>query len=132
MWEMQIEVYCTLEELKKFLVESTGKTKFPRKYMDNPNILFERRNDVGKVYIEAESKKDLEQIEDIVVVEVNNVLGVEYISRSGRTRLKWRQLYKDFGKLFGEASPNTIVNLYEAGIRDIRVLKKEDGGETNG
>ncbi len=127
---MEIEVYCTLEELKKFLVESTGKSKFPRKYMKDPKIMFERRNEVGKVYIEAESKRDIEEIEDIVVVEVDNVLGVEYISKSGRTHLKWRQLYRDFGKLFGRASPNTIVNLYESGIRDIRVIKKDKEGDT--
>jgi len=120
-------VYCTLEELKRFLIESTGKTKFPKKYLNDPRIMFERRNEVGKVYIEAESKRDIEEIEDIVIVQVENVLGVEYISKSGRTQLKWRQFYKNFGKLFGKASPNTIVNLYESGIRDIRVIKK--GGE---
>ena len=123
---MNIEVYCTLEELKSFLIESTGKTKFPKKYLNDPNVLFERRTDVGKVYIEAEEKEDLESIEDIVVVRVKNVLGVEYKSKSGRTHLKWRQLYKNFGKLYGKASGNTLVNLYEVGIRDIRVVKKEE------
>ncbi len=121
---MEIEVYCTLEELKNFLIESTGKRKFPSKYKDDPSIMFERRNEIGKVYIEAEEKEDLEKVEDIVIVKVNNVLGVEYKSKSGRTHLKWRQLYKNFGKLYGKASGNTLVNLYEVGIRDIRVLKE--------
>ncbi len=125
---MEIEVYCTLEELKNFLIESTGKRKFPSKYRDDPAIMFERRNEIGKVYIEAEEKEDIEEVEDIVVVRVNNVLGVEYRSKSGRTHLKWRQLYKNFGKLYGRASGNTLVNLYEVGIRDIRVLKE---GEEN-
>ncbi len=126
---MNIEVYCTLDELKSFLIESTGKTKFPRKYLKDPDILFERRNEIGKVYIEAEEKEDIEQIQDIVIVRVKNVLGVEYKSKSGRTHLKWRQLYKNFGKLYGKASGNTLVNLYEVGIRDIRVIKEEGKNE---
>ena len=124
-------MYCTLEELKKFLIESTGKRKFPKKYFDDPEILFERRNEIGKVYIEAEDKEDIEVVEDIVIVKVKNVLGVEYRSRSGRTHLKWRQLYKNFGKLYGKASGNTLVNLYEVGIRDIRIIKGDNkDGET--
>jgi len=121
---MKIEVYCTLEEMKRFLIESTCKNKFPRKYMHEINYLFERRQDVGKVYIEAEYKKDIEKIEDIIIVETKNVLGISYRSRSGRTNLTWRQIYKDLGKLYGEASGNTIVNLLEAGIRNIRVMKE--------
>jgi len=121
-------VYCTLEELKNFLIESTGKRKFPSKYKGDPSVMFERRNEIGKVYIEAEDKEDIEEIEDIVIVKVNNVLGVEYRSKSGRTHLRWRQLYKNFGKLYGKASGNTLVNLYEVGIRDIRVIKE---GESN-
>lgn len=124
---MEIEVYCTLEELKNFLIESTCKRKFPNRYRYDSTIMFERRNEIGKVYIEAEEKEDIEEIEDIVIVRVNNVLGVEYISKSGRTHLKWRQLYKNFGKLYGRASGNTLVNLYEVGIRDIRVLKERKG-----
>lgn len=120
---MEIEVYCTLEEVKNFLIESTGKRKFPARYREDPTIMFERRNEIGKVYIESEVKEDIEEIEDIVVIKVKNVLGIEYRSKSGRTNLKWRQLYKNFGKLYGKASGNTLVNLYEVGIRDIRILK---------
>ena len=45
----RIEVYCTLEEMKRFLIESTAKNKIPRKYMKNHEILFERRQDQGKI-----------------------------------------------------------------------------------
>ncbi len=125
----KIEVYCTLEEVKRFLVESTAKNKLPRKYIVDPKYMFERRQEQGKIYIEADEKKDIEEIHDLVVVEVDNVLGISYESKSGRTKLIWRQIHKDLGKLTGIASGNTLVNLLESGIKNIRVFKKESGNE---
>jgi len=40
------------------------------------------------------------------------VLGIIYNSKSGRTQLKWRHLKGRVGRLSGEASPNTLVNLF--------------------
>jgi len=115
--------------VKRFLIESTCKNRLPKKYAENPNYLFERRQDIGRIYVEAEYKRDVETLEDLVIIEVKNVLGITYTSRSGRTQLTWRQIYKELGKLYGKASGNTIVNLLEAGIRNIRVIKEEtDGG----
>lgn len=125
----KIEVYCTLEEVKRFLVESTAKNKLPRKYIVDPKYMFERRQEQGKIYIEADEKKDIEEIQDLVVVEVDNVLGISYESKSGRTKLIWRQIHKDLGKLTGIASGNTLVNLLESGIKNIRVFKEEGGDE---
>jgi|Deesub1362A_J573_1020465.scaffolds.fasta_scaffold00001_305 hypothetical protein len=122
----KIEVYCTLEEVKRFLVESTAKNKLPRKYIVDPKYMFERRQEQGKIYIEADEKKDVEEIQDLVVVEVDNVLGISYESKSGRTKLIWRQIHKDLGKLTGIASGNTLVNLLESGIKNIRVFREEN------
>ena len=119
----KIEVYCTLEEMKSFLIESTAKHKLPRKYMKNPEILFERRQEQGRIYIEADEKEDIEKIQDLIIVKAINVLGIQYQSKSGRTNLIWRQIHKDLGKLTGLASGNTLVNLLESGIRNIRVIK---------
>jgi len=124
---MKIEVYCTLEEMKRFLIESTCKDRLPREYMENKNVLFERRQEIGRIYIEAEHKKDIDEVDELVIVEVKNVLGIKYRSRSGRTDLIWRQIYGELGKLSGRASGNTIVNLLEAGIRNIRVIKEGEG-----
>ena len=121
---MKIEVYCTLEEMKKFLIESTCKDRLPQKYIEKKNVLFERRQEIGRIYIEAENKKDIDEIDELIIVEVKNVLGIKYRSRSGRTDLIWRQIYGELGKLYGRASGNTIVNLLEAGIRNIRVIKE--------
>lgn len=120
----KIEVYCTLDEMKRFLIESSAKTKFPRKYVKNNKYLFERRTEQGRIYIEADDKKDVVEVEDIVIVEVNNVLGIFYQSKSGRTKLTWRQIHKELGKLSGLASGNTLVNLLESGIKNIRIIKE--------
>lgn len=110
--------------MKRFLIESSAKNKFPRKYLRDIKYLFERRSEQGRIYIEADEKRDVEEIEDIVVVEVSNVLGIFYQSKSGRTKLMWRQIHKDLGKLSGVASGNTLVNLLESGIKNIRVIKE--------
>lgn len=119
----RIEVYCTLDEMKRFLIESTAKNKLPHRYIAEPRYMFERRQEVGKIYIEADEKKDIEEIQDLVVVKVENVLGISYESKSGRTKLIWRQIHGDLGKLTGVASGNTLVNLLESGIKNIRVFK---------
>ena len=125
----KIEVYCTLDEMKRFLIESTAKNKLPRKYMQGSEILFERRQEQGKIYIEADEKDDIEEIQDLIIVKATNVLGIQYQSKSGRTNLIWRQIHKDLGKLTGLASGNTLVNLLESGIKDIRVIKEKKNYE---
>ncbi|HWY33906.1 MAG TPA: hypothetical protein VNX68_04625, partial [Nitrosopumilaceae archaeon] len=34
----------------------------------------------------------------------------------GNTNLKWRQIRRNSGKVIGDASTNTLVNLTEAGV----------------
>jgi len=123
---MKIEVYCTLEEVKKFLIESTCKTFIPREYAKDPNILFERNPEEGRIHIEAEEKEELERIRNLVFVRVKNVYKILYNSKSGNTKLTWKQIYRDLGKLYGEASGNTLVNLLESGIRNIQIVKEKD------
>ncbi len=122
----EIEVYCTLDEVKRFLIESVARGKIPSKYLRDPRYLLERRTEKGRIYVEAEEKKDIEEINDIVIVEAKNVIGVSYTSKSGRTKLVWRQIYGSLGKITGNASGNALVNLLEAGIRSIRIVKKEE------
>jgi len=64
------------------------------------------------MYVEAEDKETVGQMRDIRFTRVSNVLGIIYNSKSGRTQLKWRHLKGRVGRLSGEASPNTLVNLF--------------------
>lgn len=70
------------------------------------------------MYVEAEDKVTLDKVQDITFVEVSSVLGIIYNSKSGHTQLKWRHVKDDQGRLSGDASTNTLVNLYEAGALD--------------
>ena len=64
------------------------------------------------MYVEAEDKETVGQLREIRFARVSNVLGIIYNSKSGRTQLKWRHLKGRVGRLSGEASPNTLVNLF--------------------
>ncbi len=70
------------------------------------------------MYVEAEDKVTLNRVNEITFVQVTSVLGIIYNSKSGHTQLKWRHIKGDLGRLSGEASTNTMVNLYEAGSLD--------------
>jgi hypothetical protein len=49
-------------------------------------------------------------------VNVREILGIIYSSKSGNTQLKWRQTRRKSGKVYGDASSNALVNLVESGV----------------
>ena len=55
---------------------------------------------------------------DITFINVRDVLGIIYQSKSGSTKLKWRQIRGRGGKVTGEASTNSLVNLITAKVID--------------
>ena len=66
--------------------------------------------------MEAADEVTLKKIRDITFVNARDVLGIIYSSKSGNTKLKWRQIRKNNGKVIGEASSNSLVNLAEGGV----------------
>jgi len=75
------------------------------------------------MYVEAEDKVTLDKIRNIQFVKVSDVLGIIYNSRSGNTKLKWRWIKGDVGKVKGEVSGNSLVNLFQARVLDEQFLK---------
>ena len=92
----------------------------PDGYFRDPEVFPEKEGETGSIYIEAADKVSLKKIRDITFVNARDILGIIYVSKSGNTRLKWRESRGDLGKLTGEASTNSLVNLFSA-----RVLSKE-------
>jgi len=68
------------------------------------------------LYTLKPDKVTLKKIRDITFVNARDVLGIIYNSRSGNTKLNWRQLRRNNGKVTGEASSNSLVNLAQSGV----------------
>ena len=70
------------------------------------------------MYVEAEDKVTVKREDTITFVRVSEVLGIIYTSKSGRTQLRWRSVREDVGRLTGEASTHSLVNLFTTRILD--------------
>jgi len=88
----------------------------PKSYMEDSEVFPEREESLGSIYVEAADKVTLKKIRDITFVNARDILGIIYNSKSGNTSLKWRQIRRDNGKITGEASSNSLVNLAEVGV----------------
>lgn len=112
---MKVDAVCDLSSFRRFMILSTCESFMPDDLLEDENVFPERSASDGTMYVEAEDKETLQQIREIRFTRVSNILGIIYNSKSGRTQLKWRQFKGDLGKLTGEASPNSLVNLFTAG-----------------
>ena len=115
---MEIDTLCDLRSFRAFMILSTCQSFIPPNLMEDEHVFPERSREEGTMYAEAEDKQTIQTIGEITFVRVSEVLGIIYNSKSGRTRLKWRNAKDSLGKLTGEASSNTLVNLFAAGALD--------------
>lgn len=111
-----ISTPSTLESFRRFIISSTCKSYAPRNYLEDSEVFAEREDNLGAIYVEAADKVTLKKIRDIKFMNARDVLGIIYNSKSGNTSLKWRQIRRMEGKVTGEASPNSLTNLAEAGV----------------
>lgn len=111
-----IEATATLESFRRFVVFSTCRSFMPESYQGDPEVFPEREQTPGSIYVEAADKVTLKKVREITFVNAKDVLGIIYSSKSGNTKLKWRQIRRRMGKVTGEASVNALVNLVEAGV----------------
>ncbi|MDC0330167.1 hypothetical protein OAN18_04705 [Nitrosopumilus sp.] len=111
-----ISTPATLESFRRFIISSTCKSYAPRSYLEDSEVFAEREDNLGAIYVEAADKVTLKKIRDITFMNAKDVLGIIYNSKSGNTSLKWRQIRRMEGKVTGEASPNSLTNLAEAGV----------------
>ena len=111
-----ISTPATLESFRRFIISSTCKSYAPRNYLEDSEVFAEREDNLGAIYVEAADKVTLKKIRDIKFMNTRDVLGIIYNSKSGNTSLKWRQIRRMEGKVTGEASPNSLTNLAEAGV----------------
>ena len=121
---VEIDAPSSLESFRRFIIASTCSSFAPRSYLEDPEVFAERGEDLGSIYVEAADKVTLKKIREITFVNAKDVLGVIYSSKSGNTSLKWRQTRKNTGKVTGEASSNSLVNLAEGGVITLEWVEK--------
>ena len=103
---------------------STCSSFAPKSYLEDSEVFPEREESLGSIYVEAADKVTLKKIRDITFVNARDVLGIIYNSKSGNTSLKWRQIRRNNGKVSGEASSNSLVNLAEVGVITLDWVEK--------
>ena len=118
---VDLDLTCNLEGFRRFLINSTCRSFIPESYLRDPEVFPEKQGDQGSIYVEAVDKVDLKKIRDVTFINARDVLGIIYTSKSGNTKLKWRELRGRIGRMSGTASANSLVNLSMA-----RILSPED------
>jgi hypothetical protein len=114
----QIDTACSISSFRQFIILSTCRSFMPEALLEDEDVFPERDAEEGAVYVEAEDKETVEKVRNITFVRAFEILGIIYKSRSGRTYLKWRSTRNKTGRLTGEASGNSLVNLYAASVLD--------------
>ena len=113
---VDLDVTCHLEAFRRFLINSTCRSFIPESYLRDPEVFPEKEMDPGSIYIEAADKVTLKKIRDISFINARDILGIIYTSKSGHSKLKWRQMQGPMGRVTGAASSNSLVNLSMARI----------------
>ncbi len=113
---VEIDVTCHLEAFRRFLISSTCRSFIPESYLRDEEVFPEKEMDPGSIYIEAADKVTLKKIRDITFINAREILGIIYTSKSGNSKLKWRQMRGPVGRITGEASGNSLVNMSMARI----------------
>ncbi len=126
-----IETTATLESFRRFLINNTCRSFIPESYLRDKEVFPEKEGERGAIYVEAADKVTLKKIRDITFVNARDVLGIIYVSNSGNSRLKWRQIRGNIGKITGEASPNSIASLIASGALSKEYVKKLAGLTTD-
>ena len=121
---VEIDITCHLEAFRRFLISSTCRSFIPESYLRDPEVFPEKEVDPGSIYVEAADKVTLKKIRDITFINAREILGIIYTSKSGNSKLKWRQIRGPVGRITGEASANSLVNMSMA-----RIITPEDAEE---
>jgi len=113
---VKIDATSSVDNFRRFVISSTCISFAPKSYIEDSEVFPEREESLGSIYVEAADKVTLKKIRDITFVNARDILGIIYNSKSGNTSLKWRQIRRTNGKITGEASSNSLVNLAEVGV----------------
>ena len=121
---VKIDAATSLENFRRFTIVSTCSSFAPESYTEDSEVFPEREESLGSIYVEAADKVTLKKLRNITFVNARDVLGIIYNSKTGNTSLKWRQFKHNSGKVTGEASSNSLVNLAQSGVITLEWVEK--------
>ena len=121
---VKIDAGTSLENFRRFTIVSTCSSFIPESYKEDIEVFPEREESLGSIYVEAADKVTLKKIRSITFVNARDVFGIIYNSKTGNTNLKWRQIRHNNGKVTGEASSNSLVNLAQSGVITLEWVEK--------
>ena len=121
---VKIDAATSLESFRRFTITSTCSSFAPESYTEDPEVFPEREESFGSIYVEDADKVTLKKIRGITFVNARDVLGIIYNSKTGNTSLKWRPFRHNSGKVTGEASSNSLVNLAQSGVITLEWVEK--------
>jgi len=113
---MRVEASCPLTKFRDFMILSTCRSFIPKEFLHDESVFPERPLDPGRVYVEAEDKVSVTRVGEIIFTRADQVVAAVYQSKSGRTKIRWERVKGNFGKVTGEVSGNSLVNLYTARV----------------
>ena len=90
---VHIEATASLESFRNFII-IIYIFFIPESYLRDYEVFPEREEGPGEIYIEAADKVTLKKIREMTFVNVREILGIIYSSKSGNTQLKWWQTRK--------------------------------------
>ncbi len=125
---VEINIEATLERFRMFLIYSTCRSYIPESYYHDPDVFPERESGQGAIYVEATDKASLKKIREIAFVDARDVLGIIYESKSGNTKLRWRQTRGSSGRVTGVASANALTNLINSGVITLEYVEEVVSG----
>ena len=71
-----IETTSSLESLRIFVIFSTCKSFIPSNYDKDPNMLPERDDGLGDIYIEAVDNLTIKKLKEITFVDSKEIFGI--------------------------------------------------------
>ena len=73
---MKIDVVCSLESFRRFMILSTCSSFIPDELLEDDNVFPERPIENGTMYAEAEDKETLRRIRQIEFTRVSSSLSL--------------------------------------------------------
>jgi hypothetical protein len=107
---LKVKSTCLLENFRDFLIVNTCKDYIPDDFLADPQV-FPEREEPGVMFVEAKDKESLLKVSEIKFVRATEIDRIIYKSKSGNTTLIWTRLKENSGKVIGDASLNSMVNL---------------------